>query len=108
MQLICKVIQDGVEIGEFTQLSQDMWYMEGQWTPFQTEQTIAFEKTLQHFTSALFMKNPEKAPRVALQPVAASDNLVYCLVCGLDGNSLLLRQVITPEGLDQFFPNRKK
>lgn len=36
MELIYKVIWNEDEIGELSDLSMDMWYLEGKWKPFHT------------------------------------------------------------------------
>jgi hypothetical protein len=107
MEHIYKVICNDNEIGEISELSRDMWYIEGKWTPFHTYLSVEFEEKLKAFDQKLFVQNPEIAPRVVLQNIAAPSTRLYCFATFFDGKLLSLRQVTSKEALDMFFPNRK-
>ncbi len=107
MGLIYKVIWNENEIGEISELTRDMWYMEGNWKPFHTYLSVEFEEKLKAFDPKLFVQNPEIAPRVVLQNIAAPLARLYCFATFFDGKLLSLRQVTSKEALDMFFPNRK-
>ena len=49
--------------------------------------------------------DPHSAQKIILYNTATSKP-IYCLVTGLDGDSLSLRQVVAKEALDIFFPDR--
>jgi hypothetical protein len=107
MGLIYKIIWNDNEIGEISDLSNDMWHIEGKWTPFHTGLSFEFEEKLKSFDPKLFAQNPEIAPRVVLQNIAAPSGRLYCFATFFDGKSLSLRQITSKEGLDMYFPARK-
>jgi hypothetical protein len=106
MNLIYKVIWNNDEIGEISDLSRDMWYIEGTWTPFHTGLSIKFEEKLKSFDPKLFVQNPEIAPKVVLQNIAVPSARLYCFATFFDGKLLSFRQITAKEALDRFFPNR--
>src|ERR1044072_766089 len=106
MALIYKVIWNDNEIGEISDLSRDMWYIDGTWTPFHTYLSIEFEQKLKSSDLKKLMQNPENALRVVLQDISEPSSYLYCLAMGFDGKVLLLRQITSKEALDMFFPNR--
>ena len=94
------------EIGEISDLSNDMWHIEGKWTPFHTGLSIKFEEKIKSFDPKLFVQNPEIAPREVLQNIATPPARLFCFATFLDGKSLSFRQITSKEALDRFFPNR--
>ncbi|MBS1603167.1 MAG: hypothetical protein JST42_10905 [Bacteroidetes bacterium] len=107
MGLIYKVIRNDYEIGEISDLSQDMWYIEGKWTPFHTYLSIEFEEKLKTFDPEMMVQNPENGLEVVLQNIAIPSEKLYCFATFFDGKILSLRQVTSNEALEKFFPNRE-
>jgi hypothetical protein len=104
---IYKVIWNDNEIGEISELSMDMWYIEGKWSPFYTGLSIKFEEKLKASDPKVLIQTPENALRVVLQNIAKPSARLYCLATFFDGKSLSLRQITSEEALNKFFPNRK-
>lgn len=106
MEEIYKVIWNDNEVGEFSFSSRDMWYMEGRWTSLHTVLSTEFEEKLKGLGPKLLMENPEIAPKVILQNITEPAVRLYCLATFFDEKSLCLRQIISKEALEIFFPNR--
>lgn len=49
MGLICKVIRNDYEIGEISDVTRDMWYIEGKWPPFHTYLTGVKPSTISSY-----------------------------------------------------------
>lgn len=98
MGLIYKVIRNDDEVGEVSDLSRDMWHIEGKWTPFYTGLSIKFEEKLKSFDPKVFVQNPEIAPKVVLQNIAVPSAKFYCFATFFDGKSLCFRQITSKEG----------
>lgn len=103
---IYKVIWNENEIGEISELANDMWYIDGKWSQFHTFLSIAFEEKLKSFDPKILMKNPENGLPVILQNIADPQTKLYCLAIFMDGQTLSLRQIIAEEALNMFFPKR--
>lgn len=108
MEHTYKVIWNDNEIGEISDLSRDMWYIDGIWTPFHTYLSIEFEQKLKSSDLKKLMQNPQNALRVVLQNISEPSAYLHCLAMGFDEKVLLLRQITSTEALDVFFPNRKR
>lgn len=94
-------------VGEITNLTQDMWYMSGDWNRFETAKTEEFEHLLLNFDRELFAKDPvTNSIKVILFETNHPDRKIYCLATYLKNNEISLRQVVADEALNKFFPDR--
>lgn len=94
-------------MGEITNLTQDMWYMNGHWNSFKTTQTEEFEHLLLNFDTALFQKDPvANSIKVILFQTNNPDRKIYCIATALKDNEISLRQIVADEALNRFFPDR--
>lgn len=93
-------------IGNLSDISTDMWYMSGSWSPNETNETKEFINILSSYDRTLALNDPEKALRVILISSEDIEAKLYCIVLSLNGTELLLRQVVSKEALDVFFPDR--
>ena len=93
-------------IGNLSDISTDMWYISGSWSPNDTKKTTEFINTLRSYDRNLALNNPAKALKVILVSPEDAEAKLYCIVLSLDESELLLRQVVSQEALDVFFPDR--
>lgn len=94
-------------VGEITNLTQDMWYMSGNWKRFETAQTEEFEHLILNFDRELFEKDPvANSIKVILFTTNYPDRKIYCLATCLENNEISLRQVVADAALNKFFPDR--
>ena len=93
-------------IGSLDITGRDMWYLDGVWTSFNTPESIRFEKMLKAFDFQAFLKDPATALRIHLVPADNPQKKMYCLAMILKDQDMVLRQVVAPEALDMFFPDR--
>jgi len=91
------------EVGEISNIRNDMWYLDGVWNSYETSSSQSFEKELKEFDTSGFLKDPTKALRVTLTNKNDSANILYCLALLLEDKSISLRQVVAEEALKIFF-----
>jgi len=86
----------GSLVGRLTNAIPDMWYLEGQFTPAETEEGTAFAGRASKLDLRNAMDDPKQAIRVVLrEPNGETDTLF--LVMGLTGNRLFGRRVFQAE-----------
>ena len=93
-------------IGNLSDISTDMWYISGIWSPNDTKETKEFINILSSYDRTLALNDPAKALRVILFSPEDTEAKLYCIVLSLNENELLLRQVVSQEALDVYFPDR--
>ncbi|NLR60481.1 hypothetical protein HGH93_20390 [Chitinophaga polysaccharea] len=107
MDYIFDVYWGGNLVGEITNLSQDMWYMSGDWCRFETAETARFEQLLHNFDMKRFQQDPVgNSVKVILSETAQPDKKIFCLVFYLKEKEIELRQIVAEEALNLFFPDR--
>lgn len=107
MDYIFNVYWEGNLVGEITNISQDMWYMSGNWGRFETAETASFEQLLHNFDMKKFVQDPvANSVRVILFETTRPDKKVFCLAFYLKDKEIELRQVVEEEALNMFFPDR--
>lgn len=107
MDYIFNVYWEGNLVGEITNLSQDMWYMSGSWSRFETTETARFEQLLYNFDMKKFLQDPvANSARVILFEISQPEKKIFCLAFYLEGKEIELRQVVADEALNIFFPGR--
>ena len=100
------VVWKEVEIGEISDLSSDMWYLDGRWQSNKTETSKEFEVLLSTFDPKSILNDPSKALKTVLVKSGENQRKLYCLAMSLKDDYLSLRQVVAEEALNLFFPNR--
>ncbi len=101
-----KVIWNENEIGELSDMQVDMWYLDGKWKTYSRRLSIEFEEKVRSLDINETFHNPVAEFGVILQHQTEPQHKLYCLVMGIEGQTLTLRQLIAEEALDMFFPNR--
>ena len=102
-----KVYWKGNLVGEITNPSHDMWYMNGDWGKFETTESGEFEHQLRNFDKEKFAKDPvNNSIKVILFEKTQPDTKIFCLALSLKENEICLRQVVAEEALNRFFPDR--
>lgn len=101
------VTWNGNTIGEITDVSNDMWYMNGKWNSHETPAANEFETQLRNFDNKAFLSNPAaNSIKLILFSKKYADSKLYCLAMSLNENELDLRMVVSEDALNEFFPNR--
>ena len=107
MHYTYNVTWKGIPVGEITDLEQDMWNMNGKWHGFEIPECKEFENLLLNFNMATFAKDPDaNAIKVVLFETQHADRKIYCLATSIENNEISLRQLVSEEALNMFFPNR--
>jgi hypothetical protein len=58
-----KILWRKIDIGELTEVSTDMWYLEGKWTPNGTPESKEFINELRCYNPKDILENPRKAEK---------------------------------------------
>ena len=97
------VTWNGIEVGEITHLTNDMWYLDGTWNSYKNSASSNLEQELSNFNKSDFLKDPSKVAKVILTNKDDSTNKLYCLAMFLEDKNISLRMVVSPETLKLFF-----
>lgn len=89
-----KVTWRGTEIGEFTEMGVDMWYMDGKWQPNSTPEAAAFTALASGLSYKEVMADPTKGTSISLHTAGEIPDLPTVLVMALADGVLSVRRVL--------------
>jgi hypothetical protein len=102
-----KVYWNNVLVGEVIITGVDMWYMDSIWQCYDNEESKTFEQQASMQIFKDIIQDPEASKVLKLVLVNdKGDGKIYCLVTMLEGNNLSMGQVVSPEAIQKFFPDR--